>query len=112
MSIDACHWKRNRDGREAIIVNIIDEASRFHVALDLKEGDELGNLTAMDYIEAVPDELVFVLQGHQLSFAWILKVHSNLMSFESNVQLDALKFKWWQVRHIGKQEILRLTSGF
>ena len=53
MSIDACHWKRNRDGREAIIVNIIDEASRFHVALDLKEGDELGNLTAMDYIEAV-----------------------------------------------------------
>ena len=29
ISIDACHWKRNRDGREAIIVNIIDEASRF-----------------------------------------------------------------------------------
>ena len=28
----ACHWKRNREGREAIIVNIIDEASRFHVA--------------------------------------------------------------------------------
>ena len=55
MSIDACHWKRNRDGREAIIVNIIDEASRFHVALVLKEGEpsELGNLTAMDNIEAV-----------------------------------------------------------
>ena len=52
ISIDACHWKRNRDGREAIIVNIIDEASRFHVALVLKEADpsELGNLTAMDYI--------------------------------------------------------------
>ena len=33
ISIDACHWKRNRDGLEAIIVNIIDEASRFHVAL-------------------------------------------------------------------------------
>ena len=49
------HWKRNRDGREAIIVNIIDEASRFPVALVLKEGEpsELGNLTAMDYIEAV-----------------------------------------------------------
>ena len=31
ISIDACHWNRNRDGREAIIVNIIDEASRFHV---------------------------------------------------------------------------------
>ena len=48
ISIDACHWKRNRDGREAIIVNIIDEASRFHVALGLKEGEpsELGNLTA------------------------------------------------------------------
>ena len=55
ISIDACHWKRNRDGREAIIVNIIDEASRFHVALVLKEGEpsELGNLTAIDYIEAV-----------------------------------------------------------
>ena len=55
MSIGACHWKRNRDGREAIIVNIIDEASRFHVALVLKEGEpsELGNLTAMDNIEAV-----------------------------------------------------------
>ena len=50
ISID---WKRNRDGREAIIVNTLDEASRFHVALVLKEGDELGSLTAMDYIEAV-----------------------------------------------------------
>ena len=53
ISIDACHWKRNRDGREATIVNIIDEASMFHVALVLKEGEEFGNLTAMDYIEAV-----------------------------------------------------------
>ena len=55
ISIDACHWKRNRDGREAIIVNIIDEALRFDVAFVLKEGEpsELGNLTAMDYIEAV-----------------------------------------------------------
>ena len=52
-SIGACHWKRNRVGREAIITNIIDEASRFHVALVLKEGDELGNLTATDYIEGV-----------------------------------------------------------
>ena len=36
-------------------MNIIDEASRFHVALVLMEGEpsELGNLTAMDYIEAV-----------------------------------------------------------
>ena len=34
-------------------MNIIDEASRFHVALVLKESDELGNLTAMDYVEAV-----------------------------------------------------------
>ena len=34
-------------------MNIIDEASRFHVALVLKEGEELGNLTAMDYIAAV-----------------------------------------------------------
>ena len=36
-------------------MNIIDEASRCHVALVLKEGEpsELGLLTAMDYIEAV-----------------------------------------------------------
>ena len=55
ISIDACHWKRNRDGREAFVVNIFHEASRFHVALVLKEGEpsELGNLTAVDYIEAV-----------------------------------------------------------
>ena len=56
ISIDACHWKRNRDGREAIMVmNIIDEASRFHVALVLKKGEpsEFGNLTVMDDIEAV-----------------------------------------------------------
>ena len=55
ISIDPCRWKRNRDGREAIIVNIIDEASRFHVALVLKEGEpsKLGNMTAMDLIEAV-----------------------------------------------------------
>ena len=53
ISIDACHRRRIRDRREAIIVNIIDEASMFHVALVLKEGDELRNLTAMDYTEAV-----------------------------------------------------------
>ena len=53
ISIDACHWKRNRDGREAIIVHIIDETSGFHVARVFKEGDELGNLRATDYIEAV-----------------------------------------------------------
>ena len=55
ISIDAFHWKRNRDGREAIIVNITEEASGFHVALVLKEGEpsDLGNLTAMDYIEAL-----------------------------------------------------------
>ena len=58
ISIDACHWKRNRDVREAIIVNIIDEASRFHVARVLEEGDELGNLTVMDNIEAIPAEKV------------------------------------------------------
>ena len=47
--------RRNRDGRDAIIVNIVDEASRFHVALVLKGGEmsELENLTAMDYVEAV-----------------------------------------------------------
>ena len=53
VSIDACHWKRNGDGREAIIVNTIDEGSRFHVALVLIEIEEIGNLTTMDYIEAV-----------------------------------------------------------
>ena len=36
-------------------MNIIDEASRFHVALVLQEGEpsELRNQTAMNYIEAV-----------------------------------------------------------
>ena len=64
-SIDACHWKRNRVGREAIIVNIIGEASRFHVALVFKEGEpsELGNLTAMDYIEAVRKKWVPFCKG-------------------------------------------------
>ena len=35
-------------------MNIIDEASWFHVALVLKEGEpsEFGNLTAMDYVES------------------------------------------------------------
>ena len=55
--------EEDRDGREAIIVNIIDEVSRFHVALVLKEGDELGNLTAMDHSEAVRDELVLFCRG-------------------------------------------------
>ena len=41
ISFGACHWKRNRDGREAIIANIIDEASRLHVAVVLKQGEEL-----------------------------------------------------------------------
>ena len=109
ISIYACHWKRNRDGREAIIVNIIDEASRCHVALVLKEGEpsELGLLTAMDYIEAVRMN-GFRLQGHQLSFAWSRKVRSNLTSFEIGVQLEALNFKWRQVRahwQIGVVEI-------
>ena len=74
----------NRDGREAIIVNIINEASRFHVALVRKkiEPSELGNLTAMDF-----------LQGRQLSSAWTRKVRSNLTSFECGVPLEVLKFK-------------------
>ena len=63
ITIDARHWKRNRDGREAIIVNIIDDALMFHVALVLEEGNELGNLTTMDCIEAVPDELVSFCKG-------------------------------------------------
>ena len=113
ISIDACHWKRNRDGREAIIANIIDEASFFHVALVLMEGEpsELGNLTAMDYIEAVRMNW-FLLQGRQLSFAWTLNVRSNLTSFESGAPLEALKFKWRLVRHVGKLELLRPTFHF
>ena len=54
ISTDACHWKRNRDGREAIIVNIVDEASRFHVALVLKEGgpeDELPDASIDELLE-------------------------------------------------------------
>ena len=110
IAIDACHWKRNRDGREAIIVNIIDEAPRFHVAFVLKEGEpsELGNLTAMDDIEAV--------RMNWFRFARapaVIRVDSEgrsiLTSLESGAPLEALKFKWRLVRHIGKLELLRPT---
>ena len=84
-------------------MNIIDEASRFLVALVFKEGDELGNLTTMNFIEAVRINW-FRFAKEQLLFAWIQKVHSKIMSFESGAQLEALKFKWRQVRHIGKLE--------
>ena len=47
MSVDACHWERNRHKREAIIMNIIDEAWRF------QKKEQLGNPTTMDYIEPV-----------------------------------------------------------
>ena len=65
----ASHWKRNRDGCEAVIVNIIDEASRFHAALVPKEDEpsELGNLTAMDYIEAVRMNLFRFARRVQIS---------------------------------------------
>ena len=95
---------------KAIIVNIIDEASRFHVALVLKEGEpsELGNLTAMDYIEAV--------RMNWFRFARApaaIQVDSegafNLTSFESGALLEPLKFKWRLVRHIGKLELLKPT---
>ena len=109
--IDACHWKRNRDGREAIIVNIIDEASRFHVVLILKEGDGLGILTTTDYIEAVRMNR-FRFARAPAVFRADCEARSNLMSFESCVQLEALKFKWRQARHSGKLKMLRLISGF
>ena len=110
ISIDACHRKRNRNGREATIVNIIDEASRFQVALALKEGDELGNLTATDFIEAV---LV-----NWFRFARALAViredsEGALKSHEFRVVCSArLKSKWRQARHTGKLELFRLISGF
>ena len=110
-TIDACHWKRNRDGREAIIVNIMDEASRVHVALVLKEGEDLGSLTAMDYIEAVRMNC-FRFARAPAAIRVDSEGHSNIMSFESGAQLKALKFKWRQVRHIGKLELLRLFFGF
>ena len=92
-------------------MNIIDEASRFHVALVLKEGEpsEFGNLTAMDYIEAVRMNW---FQGRQLSSAWTQKVRSDLTSFKSGAPLEALKFKWRLVRHTGKLELLRPTFDF
>ena len=72
-------------------MNILDEASRFHVTLVLKEGDELGTLTAMDYIEAVRmNRFRFATARHPRGFR---RWHSNLMSFESGVQLETLKFK-------------------
>ena len=54
ISTDACHLKRNRDGREAIIVNIVGGASRFHGALVLKEGgpeDELPDASIDELVE-------------------------------------------------------------
>ena len=88
ISIDPWHWKRNRDGREATVVDIIDEASRFHVA---------ENLTAMDHIEAVRMNW-FRFARRQLSSAWTRKVLSNLMSFESGrgieVQMAAGEAHW------------------
>ena len=85
ISVDACHWKRNRDGREAIIVNIIGEASRFQVALVLKEGEpsELGSLTAMDYIEAV--------QMNWFRFARVPAV----IRVDSEGALKSRKFREW-----------------
>ena len=55
ISVDACHWKRNRSV----------EASRFHVALVLKEGEpsELGNLTAMELHRSCPNELFPFCKG-------------------------------------------------
>ena len=112
ISIDACHWKRNRVGREAMIVNIIDETSRFHVACVLKESEssELGNWTAMDYIEAVRINWFRFARAPA-----VIRVDSEgafkLMSFESGVLLGALKFKWQQTKHISKLELLKLTFG-
>ena len=98
---------------EAIIMNIIDEASRFHVALVLKEGEpsELGNMTAMEFIDAVRKNWFRSARAPAV-IRMDSEVHSNLMSFESGAQLEALKFKWRQVRHIGKLEMLRPTFGF
>ena len=112
-SIDACHWKRNCVGREAIIVNIIGEASRFHVALVFKEGEpsELGNLTAMDYIEAVRKNWFRFARAPA-----VIRVDSEgafkSTSFECGAPLEALKFKWWLVKHIGKLELFRPTFDF
>ena len=104
ITIDARHWKRNRDGREAIIVNIIDDALMFHVALVLEEGNELGNLTTMDCIEAV--------RMNWFRFARAPAV----IRVDSEGAFKSHEFREWcaarQVKRIGKLELLRLTSGF
>ena len=94
-------------------MNIIDEASRFHVALVLKDGEpsELGNLTAMDYIEAVRMNWFRFARAPPVTRV-DSEVRSNLTSFESCAPLEALKFKWRLVRHIGKLELLRPTFDF
>ena len=114
ISIDACHWKLNRDGREAIIVNIIDEASRFHVALVLKEGEpsELGNLTAMDYIEAVRMNWFRFARAPAVIRVDSEGAFKSPTSFASGAPLEALKFKWRLVRHMGKLEQSRPTFDF
>ena len=92
-------------------MNIIDEASRFHVALVLKEGEpsELGNLTVMDYIEAV--------RMNWFRFARVpavVRVDSG-SAFKSHEFLE-----WCAARcigvlmawDIGKLELLKLTFDF
>ena len=97
ISIDACHWKRRRDGHEAIIVNNIDEDSGFHVALVLMEGEpsDLGNLTAMDLHQAV-------------RMNWFRFARARAVI---RVDLDGA-FKSRLVRHVGKLELLRPTFDF
>ena len=102
ITINACHWKRNRDGREAIIVNIIDEASRFHVALVPKEGEpsELGNLTAMDSVlQRAPAVIRVVSEG----------------AFKSHEFRDWCAARGIEVQmagHTGKLELLKPTFDF
>ena len=106
ISVDACNWRRNRDGREVIIVKIIDEGLTFHVPLVLKEGDELGRLTATDYTEAVR-MIGVVLQGHQFLSVWVLEALSHITSFGIGARLQVLRYKWRQTMHTGKWELLK-----
>ena len=64
-------------------MNIIDETSRFHVALVLKEGDEHGNLIATDYIEAV--------RMNWFRFAWA----PALIRIDSEGAFKSHEFREW-----------------
>ena len=92
-------------------MRIIDEASRFHLALVLREGDELGNLTEMDYIEAVRMDW-FRLARAPAFFRVDSEGPFKSHEFPEWCAARGIEVQMKQARRMGKSELLRLISGF